>query len=217
MEPEGGDEAGEGEGAGGVDPPAQFGAQDAGEDAEAVDEEVVAVVEPEDADLRVVVAEGEAVEEEEEFGGEGDGDGDGGGEVEGDGEVAGGRAGEEAADGEGDEEEGDGGHQEAEDDVAGGFDAGFAGGEFARVHFGDGAVAEEEGEVGGWVEDGVGHGGEEGEGAGSYGRVGLEDGEEEVGGEGAVDGDLVAEVVGAVGFFGLTDVFVDGFEEPLDA
>ena len=81
----------------------------------------------------------------------------------------------------------------------------------------DGAVADDEGDVGEGVEDGVGHGGEEGEGgAGGDGGVGLEDGEEEVGGEGAADGDLVSEVVGAGEDFGVVDVVVDWFEPFLD-
>ena len=44
----------------------------------------------------------------------------------------------------------------------------------------------------------------------------MEDGEEEVGGEGATDGDLVFEVVGAGEDFGVVDVVVDGFEPLLD-
>ena len=44
----------------------------------------------------------------------------------------------------------------------------------------------------------------------------MEDGEEEVGGEGAADGDLVFEVVGAGEDFGVVDVVVDGFEPFLD-
>lgn len=155
-----------------------------------------------------------AVEEEGEFGDEGEADGDGGREVEGGG--GGGGADDEAAEGEGDEDGGDGGHEEAEDDVAGGFDPGFAGGEAARVDFGDGLVAEEQGEVGGRVEDGVGHGGEEGERAGGDGGEELEDGKHDVGAEGAVDGDLIAELVGRAEVAGLADVFVHGPEEALD-
>ena len=81
----------------------------------------------------------------------------------------------------------------------------------------DGAVADYECDVGEGVEDGVGHGGEEGEGgAGGDGGVGLEDGEEDVGGEGAANGDLVSEVVGAGEDFGVVDVVVDWFEPFLD-
>lgn len=170
---------------------------------------------PEDADLGVGIAEGVAVEEEGEFCDSGDGDGDDGGDVEG---FSGGVvAGFEFDEGEGDDDEGDGGHEEAEDDVAGGFDAGFAGGEAAGVDVADGAVADDEGDVGEGVEDGVGHGGEEGEGgAGGDGGVGLEHGEEEVGGEGAADGDLVFELVGAGEDFGVVDVVVDWLEPFLD-
>ena len=81
----------------------------------------------------------------------------------------------------------------------------------------DGAVADYEGDVGERVEDGVGHGGEEGErGAGGDGGVGLKDGEEEVGGEGAAHGDLVFEMVGAGEDFGVVDVVVNWFEPFLD-
>ncbi len=64
AEPEDGDEQGEDDGAHGVDPPAELGSADAGEDAEAVDHQVVAVVFPQDADLRVLVAQRPAVEEQ---------------------------------------------------------------------------------------------------------------------------------------------------------
>lgn len=52
-QPEGGDEAGEDDGAHGVDPPVEMTARERGEDTDAVDEHIVAVVFPEDADLRV--------------------------------------------------------------------------------------------------------------------------------------------------------------------
>ncbi len=44
----------------------------------------------------------------------------------------------------------------------------------------------------------------------------MEHGEEEVGGEGAADGDLVFELVGAGEDFGVVDVVVDRFEPFLD-
>lgn len=176
AQPEGGDEDGEDDGAHGVDPPAEVAPAHGHEDADAVDEHVVAVVFPQDVDLRVGALQGPAVAEEAEFGAEGDGDDDDGGEVEvfrlegpavvvagrGDAAARGGVAFGEFHGGEDDEDEGDGGHEEAEDDVAGGFDAGLAGGETAGVDSLDRAVAGDEGEVGHWVEDGVGHGGEEG-------------------------------------------------------
>ena len=122
----------------------------------------------------------------------------------------------EVAEGEGDEDEGDGGHEEAEDDVAGGFDAGLAGGEPARVDFRDRLVAEQEGQVGSRVEDGVGHGGEERKRAGSDGAVDLKDGEDNIGGEGTIDSNLVPEMIGRVDFSCLTDVLVDRCQEPFD-
>ena len=165
--------------------------------------------------MGVGVAEGPAVGEEGEFGEGGDGDGDDGGDVQGFG--GGGFARFEFEEGEDDDDEGDGGHEEAEDDVAGCFDAGFSRGKAARVDVADGTVADHEGDVGEGVEDGVGHGSEEGEGgAGGDGGVGLEHGEEEVGGEGAADGDLVFEMVGAGEDFGIVDVVVDWFEPFLD-
>ena len=166
--------------------------------------------------MGVDVAEGEAVGEEGELGEGGEGDDDNGGEVEGFEGVGGFLA--EFEQGEHDDDAGDGGHQEAEDDVAGGFDAGFARREAAGVDAANGAIAGDEGDIGEGVEDGVGHGGEEGEGAaGGYGGVDLEDGEDEVGGEGAADGDLVFEVVLAVEFFGGADMLVDGLEPAVDA
>lgn len=214
MQPEDADKHRKDNSAHGVDPPAQFTAADGGEDTEAVDEEVVAVVFPEDSDLGDLVAEGPAIQEEGEFRAEGDDDGDDRREEEG------ARRGvgtlDQVADGEGDEDEGDGGHEEAEADVACCFNAGFPGGELAGVDAVDGLVAEEEGEVGAGVEDGVGHGGEEREGTRGDGGVELEDGEDDVGGERAVDGDAVAEGIVAVELARGADVFLDGFEHALD-
>ncbi len=86
----------------------------------------------------------------------------------------------------------DRGHEEAEDDIARGLDPGLAAGEAAGVYMLDGAVANDERDVGHGVEDGVGHGGEEGEGAPARdGAVDLQGGEDDVGGEGAADRDLV--------------------------
>ena len=169
---------------------------------------------PEDLDLGVGVADAVAVEEEGEFCGEGDADGDDGGKVEG--VRVGWRRCCEGSRAEGDEDEGDGRHEEAEGYVAGCFDAGFAGGVFAAVDAGDGPVAEEEHYVGEGVEDRVGHRGEEGEGARGDGGVDLEDREDDVGGEGAVNCDLVAEGVALLGFARVGDVGVDGLEEAFD-
>jgi len=214
AQPEEGDEHAEDDGAHGVEPPAQLTAADGGEDTEAVDGEVVAVVLPEDLHLRVLVADAVAVEEKAELGGEGDADGDDGGEMEGG--CVGGRGLREELRGEGDEDEGDGRHEEAEGDVSCGFDAGFAGGVFAAVDAGDGAVAEEQHDVGERVEDCVGHGGEEGEGARRDGGIHLQRGEHDVGGERAIDGDLVTQGVAFLGLAGVGDVGVDWLEEALD-
>jgi hypothetical protein len=76
-QPQADDENGQQDGAHGINPPADFGAEDCECQSGAVDEEVVPVVFPENANLAVRVAEGKAVEEEAEFGCEGDGDDDG--------------------------------------------------------------------------------------------------------------------------------------------
>ncbi|GAB1200234.1 hypothetical protein APSETT444_009604 [Aspergillus pseudonomiae] len=165
-----------------------------GGDTEPVNEKVVAVIFPEDADLGDLVAQREAVDKEGELGAEGDDNGDDGGQME----IANGR------------------HEEAEADVAGCFDAGFAGGELAGVDAVDGLVTEEQGEVGHGVEDGVGHCCEEGERARRDGTVELEDGEDDVRGEAAVDGDFVFELVVDADFAGVADVLFDGFQHALD-
>lgn len=55
AQPETGNQDGEEDGADGVDPPIDKGAAEGGEEAEGVDDDVVAVVFPEDADLGVGV------------------------------------------------------------------------------------------------------------------------------------------------------------------
>ena len=214
SEPEESDQARQDDGAHGIDPPAELAAADRGEDTEAVDEEIVPVVFPEDADLAVLVPQGPCVEEEAELRAEGDADGDHGGEVEvrrifraPSGEIS---------NGEGDQDERNGGHEEAEDDVASGLDARFTCGVLARIDSRDGFVAQDECKVRHWVEDCVGHCCEEGERAGGDGAVYLEDGEDDVGNEGAIDGDLEFELVCIVDFSRLADMFVDGAEEALD-
>ena len=65
------DEDREYHGAHGVDPPFQLAAADTGQDTEAVDEQVVSMVLPQDADLTVLVAQRPAVQEQAEFCGKG--------------------------------------------------------------------------------------------------------------------------------------------------
>ncbi len=60
----------------------KFTPENAGQETEAIDEEVIAVVFPQNADLAVFISESPAVEEEAQFGGEGDSDGDDGREME---------------------------------------------------------------------------------------------------------------------------------------
>ena len=71
AQPDGRDQAGEDDSAHGVDPPLELGTAHRGEDTEAVDQQVVAVVLPEDVDLGVLVLQRPAIAEEAELGGEG--------------------------------------------------------------------------------------------------------------------------------------------------
>lgn len=81
SQPQAHDEDGEQDGAHGINPPADFGAENGTCQTWTVDEEVIPVVFPENADLAVCIAESEAVQEQAEFGCEGDGDYDGGCEL----------------------------------------------------------------------------------------------------------------------------------------
>ena len=168
---------------------------------------------PEDSDLRVHVAKSPTVEEETKFGGESHSNSDDRGKVEGFGGLGG--ADREFANGEGDEDEGDGGHEEAENDVAGGFDAGFPGGECATIDSLDGFIGKEEGQIGHGVENRVGHGCEEGEGARGDGTVNLEEGKENISHEGSIDGRLESEMIALIRFPRLSDMLVDRLEESL--
>jgi hypothetical protein len=122
AEPEEGDEDGKDDGTHGIDPPCYSRAKNTGHQTEAIDEEIVAMVFPEDADLAVLVAKRKAVDEQSQFRAESDANGDDGGVVEAHVVVFLG----EFADGHDDEDQGDGGHEEAEGDVAGGFETCFA-------------------------------------------------------------------------------------------
>lgn len=82
AQPQAGDEAGEEDGADGVDPPIDERTTEGGQEAEGVDDDVVAVVFPENADLRVGVPQAPAVEEENGFHYAGYSDCDRGGKVE---------------------------------------------------------------------------------------------------------------------------------------
>jgi len=172
------------------------------------------VVLPQNPNLRELVPQRPAVQEERELGGEGDDDGDDGGQVEVERLRLAARV--ELARREGDQDQRHGDHDEAEADVAGRLDAGLARGELARVHAVDGLVADEEGQVGQGVEDGIGHGGEQGQRAGRDGAVHLHDGQDHVGREAAVHGDLVLELVLVVELPGRPDVLLHGLEHPPD-
>lgn len=107
-----------------VDPPLELRTTDTRQDTKAVDEEIVPVVLPQNADLAVLVTDRPAVQEQAELGREGDGDGDYGRQIEvvrlcatvlGNG-----------ADGFNDDDDRDGDHKCAEGEVAGSLDARFA-------------------------------------------------------------------------------------------
>lgn len=76
VQPETADQYRQDDRAHGIDPPVQLTATDGGKQTKAVDEQVVAVVLPQDTDLRDVVAQRPAVQKQNEFGAESDGDGD---------------------------------------------------------------------------------------------------------------------------------------------
>lgn len=85
-----------------------------------------------------------------------------------------------------------------------------------RVDVSDSFVAQNKRDVGQRVEDGVGHCGEQRQGAGCDGAVELQDGEADIRCEGAIYGNLVFELCAVLGFAGFADVFMDGLEETLD-
>lgn len=165
--------------------------------------------------LRVDVLERPAVQEQRQLRPERDAHGDDGGQVE--------RvdllllAGGELAGRHDDQDQTDRAHEEGEDDVARRRDARLARRKAARIHLLDGAVAEQQHDVGERVEDGVGHGGEEGEGPRADGAVQLQARQHDVGGERAAHRDLVLEVGAVALVAGLLLVRVDGLEEGADA
>lgn len=67
SEPETNDKGGQDQGGHRIDPPAHFGAENSASQTRTVDEKVIPVVFPEDANLAVCVAEGVAVQEEAEL------------------------------------------------------------------------------------------------------------------------------------------------------
>ena len=67
SEPETNDKGGQDQGGHRIDPPANFGAENSASQTRTVDEKIVPVVFPENADLAVCVAEGVAVQEEAEL------------------------------------------------------------------------------------------------------------------------------------------------------
>lgn len=174
--PDADDEEGQDDGAQRIDPPGEFGAADRRQDTEAVDQEIVAVVLPQDVDLAVLVLDAPAIQEQDELGAEGNSNRNDGWQVE----AVGGRVGAlvrgEGLNGEGDEDERDAAHEEAKGDVAHILETGLAGGEAVGVDALDGAVGEDEGQVAEGVEDGVGGGGEERERHRGDGGVELQGG-----------------------------------------
>ena len=147
-----------------INPPAQLTATDGSENTESVNEQVIAVIFPEDANLRDLITESPAVKEESELCSESDGNGNDRGKMERLSFLLG--ADSQFADRESNQDERNGRHKETKTDIACCFDTGFASRELARIDTVDGLVAQKEGQVGHGVEDGVGHCGEQGEGAG---------------------------------------------------
>ena len=94
--------------------------------------------------------------------------------------------------------------------------ASLASGEATRVHVLDSAVGKDERQVAERVKDGVGHGGEEREGAGGNGGVELQPREDDVGGQRAPDSNPEAQLVVALLLLGLGAVLVHRLEHPFD-
>jgi hypothetical protein len=197
-----------------IQPPDEFRAANTRENTESVDGKVVAMVFPQNAHLAVFVTNRPAVQEQAELCCKRNGHGNNGWQVE----VVGLRAfvfGN-FADGLDNDDDRDGDHQGAETQVPGCFDARFAAWEFAPINSSNGAIAQDQREVGQWVEEGVGHGSEQGQRFGADGGVELQDGEDDVGNKGTNDGDFVLEVVRIALFFCSAAVVIDGLEEALN-
>ena len=214
VQPQSTDQHGQNDSTHRIDPPTQLTTTDGGQNTEPVNKQIVAVILPQDADLRDLVAQGPAVQEKDKFGGKGDGDGNDSREVERLGSFLGARY--QFANGEGDDDERNGGHKEAEADVASGLDAGLSSRELARIDAIDGLVAEQEGQIGHGVEDRVGHCGEERERSGRDGTVHLDDRENDIRGKTTVNSNPVLETVVDAQFAGGTSVLLHGLQHALD-
>lgn len=118
--------------------------------------------------------------------------------------------------GKGNNNEGDGSHEKAKDYVADRLETGLAGGEATRINAANGPVGEDEGEVAERVEDGIGHGGEERQRTRRYGGVELQRGEDDIGGERAIDCDAKFKLVITGLLTGLGAVLLDRLEHALD-
>lgn len=212
-QPDGRDDDAQEDGTCRVEPPHQLGTADGRQETEAVDEQVVAVVLPENADLAVPVLDGPRVQKQRELCGERDAHGDDRGEVEGL-EVA--VRFRQVLGAESNDDERHGRHDEAEGNVSDRLETGLSRGEPAGVHALDGAVGQDERYVAQGVEDGVGHGGEEREGAGRNGGVELEGCQQDVGYQRPPHGDLELEVVLALLLLGLGAVLLDALEHALN-
>lgn len=75
SQPEASDEDGEDNGTSRVKPPSQLGTADRGQNTKPVDEKIIAMILPQNADLGILVAQSPTVEEEGEFGAKGNADG----------------------------------------------------------------------------------------------------------------------------------------------
>lgn len=82
AQPDGAHNQGDEDSTHGIDPPSELRTTDGSQDTETVDEQIVAMILPENEDLRVFVLEHPGVEEQRQFGAEGTADGDDGRQME---------------------------------------------------------------------------------------------------------------------------------------
>lgn len=214
AQPDAADQHRQDDGAHGVEPPHQLRSAHRRQHPEPVDQQVVAVVLPQDVHLAVVVLDAPAVQEEAELGAERDGHRDHRREME---RVKlRRRPGDQLLDREADEDQRDRRHQEREGDVAGGLEARLARREPARVHALHRPVRQDQHQIAKRIEDRVGHGGEERQGARRDGPVHLQDREHHVRRERPVHGDAVLELLLALLLRRVRPVLLHALEHALD-
>ena len=214
VQPEYADQDGKDDGAHGINPPAQLTAANGRQDTESVDDQIIAVVLPQDADLGNLVAQREAVDEQSQLGREGNHDSDHGGKVE----FARrrGRAHRQLAHRKRNQDERHRSHEETEADIARRLDPRLTRRELARVHPVDSVVTGQQREIRHGIENRVCHGGEQRQRARRDGAVQLQHRQEDIGRETGVHGDLVLQLVIQVDLARIPHMLLDGLEHPLD-